>query len=57
MPRRRSTSSRHCLMAFGEAMELGGLRSNSLAQTTPHQEQPSPESWMYARACAATHRA
>jgi hypothetical protein len=31
MPRRRSTSSRHCLMAPGEAMELGGLRSNSLA--------------------------
>jgi hypothetical protein len=31
MPRIRSTSSRHCLMAPGEAMELGGLRSNSLA--------------------------
>jgi hypothetical protein len=31
MPRRRLTSSRHCLMAPGEAVELGGLRSNSLA--------------------------
>jgi hypothetical protein len=31
MPRIRSTSSRHCLMAPGEAVELRGLRSNSLA--------------------------
>jgi hypothetical protein len=31
MPRRRSTSSRHCLMAPGEAVEFGGLRNNSLA--------------------------
>jgi hypothetical protein len=31
MPRSRSTSSRHCLMAPGEAMELGGLCSKSLA--------------------------
>jgi hypothetical protein len=31
MPRSRSTSSRHCLIAPGEAVELGGLRSNSLA--------------------------
>jgi hypothetical protein len=31
MPRRRSTSSRHCLMAPGEAVELGGLHINSLA--------------------------
>jgi hypothetical protein len=27
----RSTSSRHCFMAPGEAMELGGCRNNSLA--------------------------
>jgi hypothetical protein len=27
---RRSTSSRHCFMAPGEAVELGGWRSNSL---------------------------
>jgi hypothetical protein len=31
MPSRRSTSSRHCFMAPGEAGELGGWRSNSLA--------------------------
>jgi hypothetical protein len=31
MPSNRSTSSRHCFMAPGEAMELGGCRSNSLA--------------------------
>jgi hypothetical protein len=31
MPRSQSTSSRHCLMAPGEAVELGGLRCNSLA--------------------------
>jgi hypothetical protein len=30
MPSSRSTSSRHCFMAPGEAMELGGCRSNSL---------------------------
>jgi hypothetical protein len=28
---RRSTSSRHCFMAPGEAMELGGWCNNSLA--------------------------
>jgi hypothetical protein len=28
---RRSTSSRHCFMAPGEAVELGGWRSNTLA--------------------------
>jgi hypothetical protein len=31
MPRSRSTSSHHCLMAPSEAVELGGLRSKSLA--------------------------
>jgi hypothetical protein len=31
MPSRRSTSSRHCFMAPGEAVELGGWCSNSLA--------------------------
>jgi hypothetical protein len=31
MPRRRSTSLHHCLMAPGEAVEHGGLRNNSLA--------------------------
>jgi hypothetical protein len=31
MPRRRSTSSRHCLIAPDEAVDLGGWRNNSLA--------------------------
>jgi hypothetical protein len=31
MPRRRSTSSCHCFMAPGEAVDLGGWRNNSLA--------------------------
>jgi hypothetical protein len=31
IPSSQSTSSRHCFMAPGEAMELGGWRSNSLA--------------------------
>jgi hypothetical protein len=31
MPSSRSTLSRHCFMAPGEAVELGGWRSNSLA--------------------------
>jgi hypothetical protein len=31
MPSSWSTSSRHCFMAPGEAVELGGCRSNSLA--------------------------
>jgi hypothetical protein len=31
MPSSRSTSSRHCFMALGEAVELGGWHSNSLA--------------------------
>jgi hypothetical protein len=31
MPSSRSTSSRHCFMAPGEAVELGGRQSNSLA--------------------------
>jgi hypothetical protein len=31
MPSSRSTSSHHCFMALGEALELGGWRSNSQA--------------------------
>jgi hypothetical protein len=31
IPSSQSTSSCHCFMAFGEAMELGGWRNNSLA--------------------------
>jgi hypothetical protein len=30
MPSSRSTSSRHCFMASGDAVELGGCHSNSL---------------------------
>jgi hypothetical protein len=32
--RRRSTLSRHCIWALGEAASPGGLRSNSLAATS-----------------------
>jgi hypothetical protein len=36
MPSRQLTSSRHCFMALGEAVELGGWRSNSqAADSTP----------------------
>jgi hypothetical protein len=31
IPSSRSMSSRHCFMAPGEAVELGGCRNNSLA--------------------------
>jgi hypothetical protein len=31
IPNSRSTLSRHCFMAPGEAVELGGCRNNSLA--------------------------
>ena len=31
IPSSRSTSSRHCFMALGEAVELGGCHNNSLA--------------------------
>jgi hypothetical protein len=31
IPSNRSTSSRHCFMALGEAVELGGCHNNSLA--------------------------
>src|SRR5688572_2885784 len=31
IPSSRSTSSRHCFMAPGEAVELGGCHNNSLA--------------------------
>jgi hypothetical protein len=56
MPSSRSTSSRHCFMAPGEAMELGGCRSNSLAaEMLP--ESPSTESRMSVEPYAATRRA
>jgi hypothetical protein len=35
MPSNRSTSSRHCFMALGEAVELGGGVATPWLQTTP----------------------
>jgi hypothetical protein len=35
MPSNRSTSSRYCFMALGEAMELGGGVATPWSQTTP----------------------
>jgi hypothetical protein len=41
MLRRRSTSSRHCLIAPGEAVGLGGWRNNSLAaESAPARASP-----------------
>jgi hypothetical protein len=52
IPSSRSTSSRHCFMAPGEAVELGECRNNSLtADNAP--EKPSMESEMFAQPCAA----
>jgi hypothetical protein len=55
MPSSRSTSSRHCFMAPGEAVELGGCRSNSQATTLP--ESPSTESGLSVQLYAAVRRA
>jgi hypothetical protein len=57
MLRRRSTSSRHCLIAPGEAVGLGGWRSNSLAERALQWEQPLMESGTPALACAAARGA
>jgi hypothetical protein len=56
MLRSRSTSSRHCFMAPGEAVELGGGAATPWPQTTP-PERPSMESGMSARLYAAVQRA
>jgi hypothetical protein len=56
MPSSRSTSSRHCFMAPGEAVKLGWWRSNSLAETTP-PELPLMESRMSAQLYAVVQRA
>jgi hypothetical protein len=45
MPSSRSTSSRHCFMAPGEAVELGGGAVTPWPQTTP-PELPLTESGM-----------
>jgi hypothetical protein len=52
----RSTSSRHCFMAPGDAMELGGCHNNSLAADNA-PETPLMESGMFAPLCAAVRRA
>jgi hypothetical protein len=52
----RSTSSCHCFMAPGEAVELGGCHNNSLA-TVSAPEKPLMESGMFAQPCAAVQRA
>jgi hypothetical protein len=36
----RSTSSRHCFMAPGEAVELGGCHNNSLAADNAPRRRP-----------------
>jgi hypothetical protein len=52
IPSSRSMSSRHCFMAPGEAVELGGCRSNSLtADNAP--EMPLMEFRTLALLCAA----
>jgi hypothetical protein len=56
MPSSRSTSSRHCFMAPGEAVELGGGAATPWPQTTP-PEQPSMESRMSAQLYAVVQRA
>jgi hypothetical protein len=52
MPSRRSKSSRHYFMAPGEAVELGGWHSNSLAADNA-QELLLTEPGTSAQACAA----
>jgi hypothetical protein len=56
MPSSRSTSSPHCFMAPGEAVELGGDVATLWPQTVP-PEPPSTESGMSARLHAAVQRA
>jgi hypothetical protein len=56
MPSSRSTSSHHCFMAPGEAGELGGWRSNSLAADNA-PEPPSTESGRSAQSYAAVQHA
>jgi hypothetical protein len=56
MPSSRSTSSRHCFMDPGEAVELGGDATTLWPQTTP-PVQPSTTSGMSAQLYAAVQRA
>jgi hypothetical protein len=56
MPRRRSTSSRHCFMAQAKPWNLEGDAATPWLQTMP-QEQPLTETGMFAQACGAVQRA
>jgi hypothetical protein len=56
MPSSRSSSSRHCFMATGEAVELGGGSAAPWSQTMP-PELPLTESEMPAQLYAAAQRA
>jgi hypothetical protein len=56
MPRRRSTSSRHCFMAPGEAVELGGWRSNSLAADNAPGATPDGARDVCASVCCCATR-
>jgi hypothetical protein len=56
MPSSQSTLSRHCFMALGEAVELGGGATTPWPQTTP-PERLSTESGMSARLYATVQRA
>jgi hypothetical protein len=57
MPRRRSMSSCHCLIAPGEAVGLGKWRNNSLAAESAPTGYPLTESRTPALACAAVQGA
>jgi hypothetical protein len=56
MPSSQSTSSHHCFMAPGEAVELGGGAANPWLQTTP-PELPLTEPGMSALLYAAAQHA
>jgi hypothetical protein len=56
MPSIRSTSSRHCFMALGEAVELGGVIATPWLLTTL-PEPPSTVSGMSVQLYAAVQRA
>jgi hypothetical protein len=57
MPRRRSTSSRHCFIAPGEAVGLGKWHNNSLAAESAPAGYPLTESGTPILACAAVRGA
>jgi hypothetical protein len=54
IPSSWSTSSRHCFMAPGEAVELGGCRNNSLAADNAPREALDGVRDVYAAVCCRT---